>query len=273
MRRAIYTHTRATAPSCDHLSSMDFAVNPSSDSSIVLSRESTWKANLTVAEESLKEMSEQEAAHRALKSGVMPLAAVVHCAGSWLGGSAAANDFIESVEPMLDINLKSAIGASHLAAKFLSREGDGLLVLTGAAAASSPAGAAAMSPTSGMLAYGMSKAATHHLALGLAQPGGGIDGATVVCVLPTMIDTPANRRAAPPDASYDQWTPPSEFAQLALAFAQQLQAAAGHTGKAAIGTTDPSKPVIEHAHATLKQGGFYVFNTDKGKTSVTLLPQ
>lgn len=67
-------------------------------------------------------------------------------------------------------------------------------------------------------------------------------------------------------------TPPSEFAELTLAFAQQVSASVGAVGKAATGTTHPEEPVVEHAKVPLKHGGFYHFQTEKGKTTIKLLP-
>lgn len=55
-----------------------------------------------------------------------------------------------------------------------------------------------------MLGYGMSKAATHFLVQSLAADPHFFK-ATVAAILPTTIDTPANR-AAMPDAKYDDWT-------------------------------------------------------------------
>lgn len=101
-----------------------------------------------------------------------------------MGGSVGTNGFLSSVDPMLDINLRSAVCASHLAARFLTQDGSGLLALTGAAAA----GAHALAPTPGMLAYGMSKAATHQLVVSLAHPDSGLKNATVVCLLPSVAD-------------------------------------------------------------------------------------
>lgn len=80
-----------------------------------------------------------------------------------------------------------------------------LIVLTGASAALDPRACTAM------LGYGMSKQATHFLARSLAawfeeqQAGKGQGQATVAAVLPTTLDTPANR-AAMPTADFGAWT-------------------------------------------------------------------
>lgn len=172
-------------------SCLDFKSNPVSSSNVTLLPGSSWKANLTLAEENLKELFHLSDPHH--RGAQKPLSVVVHCAGTWLGGAVTDSTFVDTVDPMLDINLKSGISAAYLAGKFLTDSGAGLMVLTGAAAAGS---GTTLAPTAGMLSYGMSKAATHQLAVSLAQKEGGLRNATVVCVLPTMIDTPSNRAMA-----------------------------------------------------------------------------
>jgi len=235
---------------------MDLKANPAAEVNITLAADKDWRSNTTMAEEKLLEIVRE----RTTKTRKHPVSTIVHCAGSWLGGGAGS--LLSSLDPMLDINLKSACSAAYLASKFLDREsGAGMLLLTGAAAAAN------QTPTPGMLGYGMSKAATHQLATSLSQADSDLRGATVATLLPTMIDTPSNRAMSSNVTEYENWTPPVEFAALALAFAKQLQPPASSHGH-----PTGHKPVIEHAHAPLKQGGFYVFNTSKGKTSIKLMP-
>eukprot|EP01089_Gocevia_fonbrunei_P016045 TRINITY_DN4885_c0_g1_i1.p1 TRINITY_DN4885_c0_g1~~TRINITY_DN4885_c0_g1_i1.p1 ORF type:complete len:139 (-),score=39.70 TRINITY_DN4885_c0_g1_i1:37-453(-) len=105
---------------------------------------------------------------------------------------------------MINFNIQSALASSHLAANFL-QEG-GLLVLTGAQAA--------LNPTPGMIAYGITKAATHHLIASLVDPAGGLSkGCSVVGILPLCLDTATNRQAMP-DANFSNWTPLSVVADL-----------------------------------------------------------
>jgi dihydropteridine reductase len=256
---------------------MDFRKNPSSTHNITLSHESTWKANLTLAEESLNELLGERFTEStkvaSTKKTPSTLSVVVHCAGSWLGGDIASSSshasakdsdsFLSSLDPMLDLNLRSAVSAAHLAGRFLSQAGEGMLVVTGAAAVTKGKGGV-MAPTPSMLAYGMSKAATHQLAMSLAEKEGGLKNATVVCVLPTMIDTPSNRSFAPPTTDFGSWTPPAHFAEIMVEFAQKLR------GTEAEAENQEKKHV--HQKVELKHGGFYRFETKGGKTHVTLLP-
>jgi len=64
-----------------------------------------------------------------------------------------------NVDKMWKFNVLSSLVASQVAAKFLKK--GGLLVLTGSSAA--------FGGTSGMIAYGIAKAAVHQLSQSLAQ--------------------------------------------------------------------------------------------------------
>ncbi len=97
------------------------------------------------------------------------------------GGKIGNDKVFDAVDSMLNVCLRPAITASHVASKFLRPKG--LLVLTGADSA--------LLPTPDMIAYGLAKDATHYLTKSLAL--GGLPDRTVVCVLPATIDTPSNR--------------------------------------------------------------------------------
>lgn len=76
-------------------------------------------------------------------------------------------------------------------------------------------GAAAVfnGPVNFAYAYAMSKAATHSLALHIAQRGELAEDSNVCTILPGVIDTPANRSAMP-DADMSEWAPPEKIAQM-----------------------------------------------------------
>ena len=86
---------------------------------------------------------------------------VICAAGGWAGGDIKSKHILAGVDKMYNYNITSAVAASHLASHFM-KEG-GALILTGAAAATGP--------TPGMIAYGITKAATHHLISSLAEGG------------------------------------------------------------------------------------------------------
>eukprot|EP01119_Soliformovum_irregulare_P006870 TRINITY_DN1928_c0_g1_i1.p2 TRINITY_DN1928_c0_g1~~TRINITY_DN1928_c0_g1_i1.p2 ORF type:complete len:232 (+),score=66.93 TRINITY_DN1928_c0_g1_i1:1315-2010(+) len=131
---------------------------------------------------------------------------VVSVAGGFLMGNIKDSAIFAQVERMFAFNVKSSVAAGHVAAQCL-KEG-GLLVLTGAHSA--------LSPTPGLIAYGISKVATHHLVHSLAAPDSGLPkGTTVTAMLPVMLDTVQNRTDMP-NANFDDWTPLEDVAQVLL---------------------------------------------------------
>jgi dihydropteridine reductase len=130
------------------------------------------------------------------------LDAIVCVAGGWAGGSIGDESIFESVAKMHSFNVNSSVASAHLAANYL-RE-NSLLVLTGAQAA--------LGPTAGMIGYGLSKVAVHHLIRSIVEPGAGLpDSAIVAGILPRCLDT-AQNRAGMPDAKWSDWTPLAELA-------------------------------------------------------------
>ena len=73
---------------------------------------------------------------------------------------------------------------------------------------------AAAHPAPGLAAYAMAKAAVHALTLQLAEELRD-EQILVNAVLPSIIDTPANR-ASMPDADFDRWPRPAEIAEAVL---------------------------------------------------------
>jgi NAD(P)-dependent dehydrogenase (short-subunit alcohol dehydrogenase family) len=74
--------------------------------------------------------------------------------------------------------------------------------------------AAALQAGAGMGAYAASKAGVHRLTESLAAEMAGED-VTVNAILPSIIDTPANR-ADMPKADFSQWVPPQAIADVIL---------------------------------------------------------
>jgi len=128
--------------------------------------------------------------------------AIFCVAGGWAGGNLNSKDFIKNSHLMLQQSVWSSYIAASLASHFLSD--GGLLVLTGAQAA--------LSPTPGMIGYGVAKAAVHQLTKSAAATKGGLpEGARSLAILPVTLDTPMNRKFMTPDGT---WTPLEEVARL-----------------------------------------------------------
>lgn len=81
---------------------------------------------------------------------------------------------------------------------------------------------AALSPSAGFAAYAMAKAAVHALTLELAEELRQ-EQILVNAVLPSIIDTPANR-AAMPDADFERWARPADIAETLLFLASPSNA-------------------------------------------------
>ena len=138
----------------------------------------------------------------AIEEDSVTFEAVICAAGGWAGGDISSDEFPASLELLWRLNIQSAATSTHLAAKFLSP--GGMLTLTGAEVVREGG-------TSFMPAYGMSKAATHHLVQSASQ-GYLPENCTVNAVLPVTIDTPTNRTGMP-DADFSSWTKPEDIAE------------------------------------------------------------
>jgi NAD(P)-dependent dehydrogenase (short-subunit alcohol dehydrogenase family) len=115
-------------------------------------------------------------------------------------GDAATWDFLFA------LNLKTALNASKAALPHLLESGAGRIVNVGAQSA--------VKAAAGMAAYAASKAAVHKLTESLADEFK-TRGVTVNAVLPSIIDTPANR-ADMPKANFDHWVKPADLAAVIL---------------------------------------------------------
>jgi NAD(P)-dependent dehydrogenase (short-subunit alcohol dehydrogenase family) len=105
---------------------------------------------------------------------------------------------------MFAINATTCLSMTKAALDHLSATRGAAIVNIGAAGA--------LAAGSGMGAYAASKTAVHKLTESLAAELSGKD-CTVNAVLPTIIDTPANR-ADMPDADFGQWVKPSAVADV-----------------------------------------------------------
>lgn len=127
------------------------------------------------------------------------------------------SELLGSVEKMYQMNLQTALASAHIAAKFLKQ--GGLVVFTGANAA--------RSATSGMIGYGITKAATHQLAQSLNQQlNSKTADSTVVSILPITLDTPANRQSMP-DGKFSTWTPVAEIGDKLVSWATSERPTSG----------------------------------------------
>lgn len=112
------------------------------------------------------------------------------------------------------LNVVTALNACRAALPHLVASGAGRIVNIGANAAHKAA--------TGMGAYAASKAGVHRLTEALAEEYKG--RVTVNAVLPSIIDTPANRKDMP-DADFGTWVTPDELAEVILFLASDAASA------------------------------------------------
>jgi len=104
------------------------------------------------------------------------------------------------------LNVTTALNASRAALPHLKASDQGRIVNVGSAAA--------LKAGAGMGAYGAAKAGVHALTQALAEELKATS-VTVNAVLPSIIDTPANRKDMP-DADPAQWVAPGDLAAVIL---------------------------------------------------------
>ncbi|WP_061021715.1 SDR family oxidoreductase [Bradyrhizobium sp. CCH5-F6] len=144
------------------------------------------------------------------------LDALINIAGGFAFETVGDGD-IKTWQRMHAQNVLTALNASRAALPHLAASKAGRIVNIGAMGA--------LQAGSGMGPYAASKAAVHRLTEALAQEWKG--QVTVNAVLPSIIDTKANR-ADMPKADFSKWVTPQELAEVILFLASD--AASGVTG-------------------------------------------
>lgn len=130
--------------------------------------------------------------------------AVVNTVGGFAPKSPLSQLDPEDLEKQLHLNLMTATVVTKHALRVMQPVGAGRIVLTSSKAATA-------TKTNGF-AYSVSKLAVLHLARMAAEEVAGT-GITVNSVVPSIIDTPANR-ASMPDADHDRWPKIPDLARV-----------------------------------------------------------
>lgn len=120
----------------------------------------------------------------------------------------------ETWDQMYAINVKTALNAVHAALPHLIASGVGRIVNIGANGA--------LKSGAGMGPYAASKAGVHRLTESLAEELKA-KNVTVNAVLPSIIDTPVNRKDMP-DADFTKWVSPQALAAVILFLASEAGA-------------------------------------------------
>lgn len=136
---------------------------------------------------------------------------LVNAIGGYLGGVDVADTSLEDWEHMMNLNLKSVFLVCRAAVPHLVRQAHAKIV--------NVASVAGLEGEAGHAAYSASKAGVIRLTEALSEEIRG-KGVNVNCVMPTIIDTPDNRKAMP-KANFDAWPKPRDVARVILFLASE----------------------------------------------------
>ena len=132
--------------------------------------------------------------------------AVVNAIGGYAGGIKLWDLETKVLDAMLNLNLRSGFNLARAVLPAMLKQGHGAVV--------NVAAKAAVDHGAGAAAYAASKAAAVAMMDSVAADTKGT-GVRVNSILPSIIDTPANRQAMP-GADFAAWPKPEELAQVIL---------------------------------------------------------
>jgi NAD(P)-dependent dehydrogenase (short-subunit alcohol dehydrogenase family) len=149
------------------------------------------------------DLFDDDAAEAAVQA-VPDLEAVVNLVGGFAAGPKVHETSSEEFARLIRLNVEPAFRLAHTAMPRLVERGGGAFVGVSARPA--------LRPFPGAAGYAAGKAAllTFIQALDVEYKG---DGVRCNAILPSVIDTPANR-AATPDADFSKWVPPEQIARV-----------------------------------------------------------
>ena len=133
-----------------------------------------------------------------------PVDALLHLLGGFGGGKPVAETPDQEWDRMMNLNLRVAFQMFRAVLPQMTRAGRGRIVAVSSRAA--------VEPMANFAAYSVSKAALITLVKTVALEVK-LSGVAVNAVLPSVIDTPANR-AAMPKADFSKWVQPQSIARL-----------------------------------------------------------
>jgi NAD(P)-dependent dehydrogenase (short-subunit alcohol dehydrogenase family) len=152
----------------------------------------------------LDQESVERAVARAAGETSAPLRAVANLVGGYAGGPRVHETPPEDFERQLALNLRPTF--------LVTRAAIGRLIDTGGGSIVCVSTRAAVQPFSGAAGYIVSKAAVLAFVKTVATEYRD-EGVRCNAILPSVIDTPANR-ASQPDADHSRWVPPAQIAQV-----------------------------------------------------------
>jgi NAD(P)-dependent dehydrogenase (short-subunit alcohol dehydrogenase family) len=144
-----------------------------------------------------------EGCHRVAERA-RPVDVLVHVMGGFAGGTPVGETTDDVWNRMMDLNLRSAFYMIREVSPPMLEAGSGRIVAVGSRTG--------VEPAANLSAYAVSKAALHTLIRTVALEVAG-SGVTANAVLPSTIDTAANRKAMP-RADFTKWVKPEAIAEV-----------------------------------------------------------
>jgi NAD(P)-dependent dehydrogenase (short-subunit alcohol dehydrogenase family) len=148
--------------------------------------------------------SVQTVAAMAAGDEAAPLRAVVNLVGGFAAGERVHATPVEDFEAQLRLNLRPTYLVCQATLEHLQAAGGGAIVCVSSRVA--------LRPFAGAAGYVVGKAAVLAFVDALAEEYRR-DDIRVNAILPSVIDTPANRRSMP-DADHSRWVPPEQIAAV-----------------------------------------------------------
>jgi NAD(P)-dependent dehydrogenase (short-subunit alcohol dehydrogenase family) len=167
----------------------------------------TWRDELASGQLVLVEadVAEEAGALRAVEAAG-DVAVLVNGVGGFAGGAPLDETGLDVWDRMFRMNVRTAAACARAAVPKMRARKRGVIV--------NVASQAAFAPPAGLAAYAAAKAGVVALTKSLQEDVAAL-GIRVAAVVPTTIDTPANR-AAMPKADFSSWTPPAKIAGVIL---------------------------------------------------------
>jgi NAD(P)-dependent dehydrogenase (short-subunit alcohol dehydrogenase family) len=142
----------------------------------------------------------------AILAGRGRLDALINTVGGWTGGRKLWEADAGAFDAMLTVNLRAGVALCRAIVPLMVRQGSGAVV--------NVASRSGVAPGPGEAAYAASKAAAVAMIASLAEDLKG-SGVRANSVLPSIIDTDANRRAMP-KADFAKWPKAEDIARVIL---------------------------------------------------------
>jgi NAD(P)-dependent dehydrogenase (short-subunit alcohol dehydrogenase family) len=136
--------------------------------------------------------------------GAAPLRAVVNLVGGYASAGRVHETPVEDYEAQLRLNLRPTYLVCQAALPHLLEAGGGAIVCVSSRAA--------LEPFAGAAGYVVAKAAVLAF-VDVLHAEYAADGIRANAILPSVIDTPANRRSMP-DADHSRWVAPEQIADV-----------------------------------------------------------